>query len=214
VGAGGLYYYRARFYDPASGRFISEDPLGFGGGTNFYTYAHDNPANDTDPLGLWSADAHAFLYQLALSGDCLDSDAVDQLSDESARFDETLSTQREKNAFMHGMRAPGQDPTEAEQMTDAFVDNMLTEAASAYPSGKWQRPFARAIHTLTDETSPAHRQQGVPLEWHYLDFPEHGDGAHSIEDIGSLTDDLMLQNINLIRGAYRKMTGKDCGCPN
>ena len=34
----GLYYYRARYYDPAIGRFISEDPIGFGGGTNFYAY--------------------------------------------------------------------------------------------------------------------------------------------------------------------------------
>src|SRR5262249_15683806 len=35
----GLYYNRARFYDPANGRFLGEDPLGYGGdGTNFYVY--------------------------------------------------------------------------------------------------------------------------------------------------------------------------------
>jgi len=28
----GLYYYRARYYDPIEGRFISKDPIGFGGG--------------------------------------------------------------------------------------------------------------------------------------------------------------------------------------
>jgi RHS repeat-associated protein len=28
----GLYYYRARYYDPKAGRFISKDPIGFGGG--------------------------------------------------------------------------------------------------------------------------------------------------------------------------------------
>ena len=28
----GLYYMRARYYDPNVGRFISEDPMGFGGG--------------------------------------------------------------------------------------------------------------------------------------------------------------------------------------
>ena len=32
----GLYYYRARYYDPISGRFLSGDPLEFGGGVNFY----------------------------------------------------------------------------------------------------------------------------------------------------------------------------------
>jgi RHS repeat-associated protein len=35
----GLYYYRARFYHPGLQRFISEDPLGFGGGLNAFAYA-------------------------------------------------------------------------------------------------------------------------------------------------------------------------------
>jgi RHS repeat-associated protein len=48
----GLYYYRARYYDPQQGRFISEDPIGFGGGGNFYAYAGNSPINLTDPSGL------------------------------------------------------------------------------------------------------------------------------------------------------------------
>src|SRR6202162_4021538 len=49
----GLYYYRARYYDPASGRFLSEDPLQFyGGGANFYRYAFNSSANLNDPSGL------------------------------------------------------------------------------------------------------------------------------------------------------------------
>jgi RHS repeat-associated protein len=47
----GLYYYRARFYDPAIGRFISEDPKGFEAGINFYAYAGNNPVNGNDPYG-------------------------------------------------------------------------------------------------------------------------------------------------------------------
>lgn len=30
----GLYYYRARYYDPSTGRFLSEDPIGFSGVDN------------------------------------------------------------------------------------------------------------------------------------------------------------------------------------
>jgi len=48
----GLYYYRARYYSPMMGRFISEDPLGFGGGqNNFYAYVAGNPLSYRDPSG-------------------------------------------------------------------------------------------------------------------------------------------------------------------
>jgi RHS repeat-associated protein len=50
----GLYFYRARYYDPTSGRFLSEDPIGFGGGRNFYNYALGDPTNFSDPTGLLS----------------------------------------------------------------------------------------------------------------------------------------------------------------
>src|SRR5579863_321391 len=44
-------YYRARYYDPQSGRFLNEDPSGFGAGTNFYVYTWNNPVNYLDPFG-------------------------------------------------------------------------------------------------------------------------------------------------------------------
>jgi len=45
----GLIYMRARYYDPASGRFISEDPGR--NGTNWYAYCGNNPVNMVDPTG-------------------------------------------------------------------------------------------------------------------------------------------------------------------
>ena len=48
----GLYYYRARYYDPKIGRFISEDPIGLAGGINAYTYVANRPSVFTDPSGL------------------------------------------------------------------------------------------------------------------------------------------------------------------
>ena len=48
----GLYYYRARYLHPASQRFMSEDPLDFGGGdVNLYGYVGNSPTNVTDPSG-------------------------------------------------------------------------------------------------------------------------------------------------------------------
>lgn len=48
----GLYYYRARYYDANLGRFLSEDPIKFAGGKNFYKYVANNPINAIDPTGL------------------------------------------------------------------------------------------------------------------------------------------------------------------
>jgi RHS repeat-associated protein len=48
----GLMYYRMRWYDQKQGRFLSEDPIGFRGSMNFYTYVENTPINATDPKGL------------------------------------------------------------------------------------------------------------------------------------------------------------------
>jgi len=48
---------RARYYDPVLGRFISEDPLGFGGGdVNLMVYTSNDPVNWVDPWGLKISD--------------------------------------------------------------------------------------------------------------------------------------------------------------
>ena len=48
----GLMFYRARYYDPKIGRFISEDPIGFeANDLNLYRYVHNNPGTYTDPTG-------------------------------------------------------------------------------------------------------------------------------------------------------------------
>jgi RHS repeat-associated protein len=50
----GYYYYRARYYDPLSGRFNTADPLGYmAGDANLYRYTGNKPTGYTDPLGLF-----------------------------------------------------------------------------------------------------------------------------------------------------------------
>jgi 3D (Asp-Asp-Asp) domain-containing protein len=58
VGGGGTvpWYYRARYYDPSPGRFVSEDPIGFAGGANLYEYANNRVANLDDPFGFCPQD--------------------------------------------------------------------------------------------------------------------------------------------------------------
>jgi RHS repeat-associated protein len=55
----GLYYYRARYYDPFSGRFVSEDPARFPGGINFYTFVENSPVNLIDPFGFCPWQVHS-----------------------------------------------------------------------------------------------------------------------------------------------------------
>ena len=47
-----LYYNQARFYDPATGRFLSRDPIGFeAGDANLYRYVGNGPTDGVDPSG-------------------------------------------------------------------------------------------------------------------------------------------------------------------
>lgn len=48
----GLVYFGRRYYDPANGRWISQDPLGRDGGPNLYAYALNRPVIYSDPYGL------------------------------------------------------------------------------------------------------------------------------------------------------------------
>jgi len=62
-----LYFYRARYYDQTTGRFMSEDPVGFRGGQiDFYPYVKNSPLNFADPLG------HKPWNKVQAFGNCVD----------------------------------------------------------------------------------------------------------------------------------------------
>ncbi len=52
MGDGGLMYRRNRYYDPATGQFTQEDPLGLAGGMSAYGFAEGDPISFSDPFGL------------------------------------------------------------------------------------------------------------------------------------------------------------------
>jgi len=66
-----LYFLRARYLDPATGRFISEDTIGFGGGDNFYRYADNNSVIYTDPFGFT---CHCTYHQKSGAFECTPDD--------------------------------------------------------------------------------------------------------------------------------------------
>lgn len=69
----GLSYNRFRYYDPAAGRYISQDPIGLRGGLRAYAYTHD-PLTWIDPLGLAKKSC-------GLSGDALEDEVEKALTD-------------------------------------------------------------------------------------------------------------------------------------
>lgn len=89
----GLYFYRARYYQPDTGRFISEDPLGFAAGDpNLYAYVANSPTNHTDPTGTCFAAAWVSFdrsFELLDQGTALleqaaaDAEATGEVSDQT-----------------------------------------------------------------------------------------------------------------------------------
>jgi RHS repeat-associated protein len=83
-----LYFYRARYFDPNSGRFLSEDPIQHDGGINFYPYVLNDPINLTDSFGKQSNSVDSSLAQAIAKGDAAEietilEDARDVLSDKA-----------------------------------------------------------------------------------------------------------------------------------
>jgi RHS repeat-associated protein len=62
----GLYFNRARYYYPVFQRFVSEDPIGWRGGINVFSYAQNDPTNLADPTGNYPC-ALTFIYVSAVS---------------------------------------------------------------------------------------------------------------------------------------------------
>jgi RHS repeat-associated protein len=61
------YYLRARQYEPATGRFLSRDVLGYGAtNANLYRYAHGSPVNLTDPGGLQPSPIGPFITPIVI----------------------------------------------------------------------------------------------------------------------------------------------------
>ena len=77
----GLYYYRARCYNPHIGRFMQTDPVGYSAGINWYLYCRNNPLGFVDPSALdWEdPDLNIVLY-----------DGSEKRDDGTSFFDEAV----------------------------------------------------------------------------------------------------------------------------
>lgn len=114
-----LYYMRNRWYDPATGRFMSEDPIGLNGGISLYAYAGDEPVNGFDPFGL-----------------CHHGDGV---------WDDPVPPGQMKGVCVYGQKknGPYRTATDAEVMAAQCVnwdDLNECEATLRTEQGEWEFP--------------------------------------------------------------------------
>ena len=119
----GLIYYRARWYDPQRGRFISEDPAGFAGGLNKYAYVSNNPVSKTDPSGLYEIDVHYYLtYYLARKTGCFAEWQAHDIANEDQLTDERSDTK------------PGYGDTDQQRMQNRVYHALSPNAAEGVGS--------------------------------------------------------------------------------
>ena len=182
----GLAYKRNRYYDPSTGRFTQVDPIGIAGGTNVYGFASGDPVNFADPFGLWPAKTHDAIITTALRGAAPGAD-IWAIMRGSRQFDLGLS-QLPRNSFMHSMRATGQNPSAAIAKRDGFIESNMRDAENAQSRGDHQAAMSSlsiAMHTVMDETSPAHVDaSGNPLVWRVGDFSEHNKAESGSPTVG------------------------------
>ena len=98
----GLYFYRARYFDATTGRFLSEDPIRFrAGDQNFYRYVRNNPLNFRDPFGLTEAtnpgQGAAGIVDMAndVLDFIIDTNATNNFFEAVAEFESTLEPGQE-----------------------------------------------------------------------------------------------------------------------
>src|SRR3569832_78346 len=106
----GLYYYRARYYSPALGRFLQTDPIGYKDDIDWYTYVGNDPTDLTDPSGNGAVGevVGGFIAPL-MTGFIpdLDGDYTNQITGNSVPHEQGMATMAVLMAPIGGAAAEG-----------------------------------------------------------------------------------------------------------
>ncbi len=179
----GLIYYRARYYDPAIGRFTQRDPIGLQGGMNPYAYVNNNPINLVDPKGELAFVWHFMISASAanLSGygliDSLKIGYYAAAQDFQPAAHGTSADDTAQHGGMIGEISPGYSETaeQAIQRSEQFIAENSTNPQDLEALG-------RALHSAQDLAASWHAGESWP--------PEHTSTADEVlKEIGHYARD-------------------------
>jgi RHS repeat-associated protein len=185
----GLYYMRARYYDPSIGRFISEDPIW---NVNLYGYAGGNPVMGIDPKGEWSIGIdgnpprHEEMTRESLIGSSFTSAEIEEIVEGNREADLKYgATQSTDNYNRHAIRKAFQSRDDAIQEWQKII----YDEYYLYKTTGDLKALGRATHSIQDATNPGHNFTRGAWEWNqYLikhkdldnlgsDSPEYADAV-------------------------------------
>lgn len=165
-GEAGLLGYRARQYQPATGRFASQDLILT---KNPFAYIFNNPVGYHDPSGQWPTKRE---YGV---GGPFHQNAIDRALNflpsserEYLKFMQVVADldQSEAGSFKHAMTVASLGMNRSWSKADCYVRDLMIRAMALEKNGQHLaalRLFAMALHTVQDATSPAHYLSQV---WH------------------------------------------------
>lgn len=172
----GLYYNRFRYYDPSTGNFISQDPIGIRGALNFYRYVK-NPINWVDPFGL--ADAPP----------CGDADDDPAMAEQARRDAERDMREADRGLDAHDKEFYGGDGT------------IYLVPGEGTPSG---RPYVGSADDLDQRAATAtdgrDRSKAVPIG----SYPIGDRDARRLAEQQAIDDYGGLANLDNRRNEIRK----------
>ena len=196
----GFYYNRFRYYDPAHGRYVTQDPIGLLGGVNISIYP-TNPINGVDPLGLWGTDAHTRIINETFP--TIPAELRGRIR-EGSEYVDRASQQVKGDPAEHAMCRPGEAAGVSQVRTCNFVREHMAifnrDKDSTDPQIRNNAYFelGQALHPVMDSTSPAHR--GCQ-EWKMFSLGalKHGNAHCSIEGVDALTPELFNETSQRMR---------------